>query len=237
METEPTVKPEAKPAPRVRAKRPVKSTVKLNIPEKLFILTIDDQGLIAKSVKTALQRGLAAARLAELGLENKIKFDNDRLAFSDAAPTGDPLFDEILVMLTTEKKPHKLNFWVQAIAEKGTIKQMASRLVERNVIVLEKKHYGWVSPYEGFPKVNASAKYSIKQHLRGILLAGEKAEAPDIALLMLLKAGRLLPLVLTRDERKSANKKMAALMEVEVLGESMSKLLKKIETANQTNLK
>ena len=235
METEPTVTPEAKPAP--RSKRPVKSTVKLTIPEKLFILTIDDQGMVAKSVKTALQRGLAAARLAELALANKIKLDNDRLAFSDAAPTGDPLFDEILVMLTTEKKPHKLNFWVQAIAEKGTIKQMASRLVERNVIVIEKKHYGWVNPFKGFPRVNASAKYSIKQHLRGILLAGAKAEAPDIALLMLLKAGRLLPLVLTRDERKSANKKMAALMEVEVLGESMSKLLKKIETANQTNLK
>lgn len=235
METESNVKPESKPAP--RAKRPVKSKVKLTIPEKLFILTIDDQGIIAKSVKTALQRGLATARLAELALANKIKLDNDRLAFSDATPTGDPLFDEILVMLTTEKKPHKLSFWVRAIEEKGTVKQMASRLVERNVIVLEKKHYGWVSPYEGFPRVNASAKYSIKQHLRGILLAGEKAEAPDIALLTLLKAGRLLRLVLTRDERKSANKKVAALLKGEVLGESVSKLLTEIETANQTDTK
>jgi hypothetical protein len=99
------------------------------------------------------------------------------------------------------------------------------------VIAIEKKRYAWISPYIVYPLVNASAKYWVKQGLRGIVLAGENAEANDIALLRLLKACRLLRLVFTQDERKVAGKKVDALTQGGVFSETFASLLAEIESA------
>jgi len=205
---------------------------KLSIPDNLFILSIDDdRNAISASVKSILCFGLAGALLAELALANKIQLEGGRLALVDATPTGDALLDGILAMITAEKKPHKLSRWVDILGRKHTVKQVAESLAGRNVIRIEKKHILWIIPYEVYPQVDASAKYWVKQQLRGIVLAGNQAEAPDIALLSLLKACRLLRLVFTRDERKSAGKKVEALVEGEVFGEAVAKLLDEIEAA------
>ena len=204
----------------------------INIPERLFILTIDDeQGAIVASVKTLLPYGLAGATLADLALTNKIQLHDDRLVLVDPTPVGDAWFDEILADIATEQKPRKLSRWVEAIGRKQIVKKVASHLIARNVIRVEKKRYLWVIPYEVYPKVDASAKYWVKQQLRGIVLAGVKAEAPDIALLSLLKACSLLRLLFTRDERKYASQKVDALVKGEVFGKAVAKLLEEMEAA------
>jgi hypothetical protein len=78
---------------------------------------------------------------------------------------------------------------------------------------------------------DASAKYWVKQHLRGIILAGEKGETSDVALLSLLKACQLLRLVFTHDERKSASKKVDVLVQGEIFGDAVEKLLSEIGAA------
>jgi hypothetical protein len=206
--------------------------VSFTIPEKLFILNIDDkQGAIAVSAKTMLRYGSAGSVLAELALRNKIQLRKSRLILEDATPTGDSLLDEILELIVGEQKPRKLVRWVDAIGNKQIDKRVAIRLAERNVIRIEKKRFLWIIPYEIYPQVDASAKYWVKQHLRSVVLAGEKADASDIALLSMLKACRLLRLLFTRDERKFANKKVDALVHGEVIGETVARLLAEIEAA------
>ena len=202
----------------------------LNIPEKLFILSIDDdQGAMAASVKTTLRYGLAGALLAELALANKIQLQNDRLRVVDSTPTGEALFDDILLTVKGEKKLRRLSYWVEVIGSKQTVKQVAEQLAGQNVIMIEKKGYAWISPYIVYPQVDASAKYWVKHHLRAVVLAGEKPEVPDVALLSLLKACRLLRLVFTRDERKSASIKVDALVQGEAFGGAVATLLTDIE--------
>lgn len=203
-----------------------------NIPEKLFILSIDDeQGAITTSVKNTLYYGLAGAALAELALVGKFELQDNRLTVIDPTPVGNNWLDEILATITAERKPRKLSRWVDTIGGKQTIKRMAEQLAEQNVIRIEKKRYLWVIPYEVYPQVDASAKYWVKHQLRAIVLTGEKAETPDIALLSLLKATRLLRLVFTRDERKHAEKHLDVLIQGEVFGEAVAHLLEDIESA------
>jgi Golgi phosphoprotein 3 len=204
----------------------------LNIPEKLFILSIDDErSSIVVSIEMNLRYGLAGAALAELALANKIHLADGRLALTDPTPIGDTLFDDILTMIAAEQKLRKLSHWINVFGRKQTVKQVAERLAEHKVIAIKKKRYLWIIPYEVYPQVDTSAKYWVKQHLRGIVLAGEQAEAADIALLSLLKACRLLRQVFTRDERKAAGKKVDAMVKGEIFGEAVAKLLAEIEAA------
>lgn len=232
---EPVIAPEVPPAaePEATAKAPTwarshaKKTLALPIPEELFTLAIDDnEGAVPASMKSPLRFGLAGAFLAELVLANKIQMAEDRLTLATSKPTGDALCDDILAMITVDNKPHKLGHWIQAIGSKLTIKQVALRLVDRKVIVIEKKQYAWVMPYPALPQGQASAKYLLKQHLRGIVLAGEPASPADIVLFSLLKSCGLLRALFTQDERKMAEKKVDGLVQGEVFGEAVAKLVK-----------
>ena len=223
---ESATQPEAAPKAPARARSHVKKSLNLPVPEELLILAIDDNGSVVPTPgKTILHYGLAAAFLADLVLAKKIQLADDRLTVSNTAPTGDTLFDDILAMIAAEKKPRKLNRWIQALGGKLTTKQVALRLVERKVIVIDKKNYSWVIPFPAFPQGQTSAKYLVKQHVREVVLAGEPASPADITLLSLLKVCRLLRLVFTRDERKSADKKVDALVKDEIFGQAVAALL------------
>lgn len=231
-ESAPKVNPATKPVTTSKPPAPPRShsrkTLKLPISEELLILAIDDdKGIVGARLKTVLRYGLAGAFLAELVQARKIHLEEDRLTISSSKPSGDALLDDIMAMITAENKPRKLNRWILAIGNKLTIKQVALRLVERKVLVIEKKQYSWVIPYPPFPQVEASAKYLVKQHLRGIVMAGEPANPADIILLSLLKGCRLLRLVFTRDERKYADQKVDTLVQGEVFGEALAKVLAK----------
>jgi hypothetical protein len=219
--------PETTPKAPTRARSHAKKTLNLPIPEELLMLAIDDEGAVIASLKSMLRFGLAGAFLAELVLTNKIQLAEDRLTLASSEPTGDALFDDILAMISSDNKPRKLGRWIQAIGSKLTIKQAALRLVERKVIMIGKKQYAWVIPYPAFPQGQASAKYLLKQHLRGIVLAGEPAKPADIVLLSFLNACSMLRLVFTRDERKFADEKVDGLVKGEVFGEALTKLLEK----------
>jgi golgi phosphoprotein 3 len=222
----PITKPKVAPKTVTRSRAQAKKPVSLGIPEELLLLTIDDNsGVIPTELKPRLHHGMAAAFLAELVMANKIQMAGDRLTMASTTPTGDALCDDILAMITSDNKPRKLGRWIQVIGSKLTIKQVALRLVERKVVVIEKKQYAWVIPYPAFALVQASAKYPLKQHLRGIILAGEPADPTDILLLSLVKACRLMRLMFTRDERIFADNKVNALVQGEVFGEAVAKLL------------
>ena len=222
----PITKPKVASKTATRARSHAKKPLALPIPEEMLMLAIDDsKGVVSASMKSMVRFGLAGAFLAELVMANKIQMAEGRLTMASTEPTGDALCDDILAMITSDNKPHKLGRWIQAIGSKLTIKQVALRLVERKVIVIEKKQYDWVIPYPAFPQVQASAKYLLKQHLRGTVLAGETASPADIVLLSLLKGCDLLCLVFTQDERKSADKKVDGLVQDEVFGAAVAKLL------------
>jgi Golgi phosphoprotein 3 len=206
--------------------------MKFTILERLFILSInDEQGAVVSSAKNMLRYGLAGALLVELALANKIHLEEGRLGLADPGSCGHILMDDFLAMVAAEEKPRKIRHWLEAIDSKQTMKHIAGELIASKVISFEKNRYRLIIPFEGAPQGNATAKYWIKQHLRGIVLAGENAEASDLALLNLMKACHQQRLVFTRDERKFATKKIDALAQGQFYDEAVVKLLADIEKA------
>jgi hypothetical protein len=202
------------------------------LPEEFFLLSIDDdKGKIIASVSDGLPLGLAGALLADLALHGKISVVEKRLAVIDTAPTGEALLDDALTRLAAEKKPRKVQYWVEKLSGKKLVQQVVQRLVEKSVLRIEEKRYLWVIPYHVYPQVDASAKYWIKNHLRDAVLAGGEVTPGIVALLSLLNACRLLDLVFTRDEKKAASSKVKALAAGEIYGEAVAEAIEAIEAA------
>jgi len=204
----------------------------LTLVENLFLLSIDDvKGTVAVGIYGELYYGLAGGLLADLVLQNKLTSKENCVTVSDNTPTGDDLLDEALTKIASAKKPRRTNHWISVLPSKNLPTRIAERLVIKNVLRMEEKRYLWVIPSQASPQQDASAKYWLKQHLRAVVLAGEKAEPRDVALLSLLKACSLSKMVFTKDERKWAQKKVEALMADEVFGPAVGEVLADIEAA------
>src|SRR3974390_2380161 len=97
----------------------------LSLPERIFILSIDDQrGSVSPSAHTSLRYGIAGGMLAELALASKIRLEKGSPVLVDATPMGDALFDGLLTSIASEKKPRKLARWVTSIGNKHPVRQV-----------------------------------------------------------------------------------------------------------------
>ena len=231
MDTQPIVEETALVKPRSHKKKIEVKIPELNLPEKLFVLTIeDDSGSIPSAMKTKLRYALTGALFSELMLKNKIHLEDGRFLVNDPGPIDDPWLDEILSTIISDKKPRRIDHWLEAFGYKEIVQKFAVRLAERKVIKIEKKQYSWVIQCDLFPKFKASAKYCIKQSLRGIALAGETPEFSDIVLLNLLRNCQLLSLVFTRDERKFVFKNIKGMFQKELIAEDNAKLFADLKT-------
>ncbi len=203
----------------------------LNLPQTLFLLSIDDEdGKVIAS--TSLRYGLKAAVLAELTLMGKVGLDEQKkICVLDSSSTGDEILDKELEKICATGRPRKITSWMYALGQKKLRKQIGESLIHAGVLIQDEKSFQWVIPYGAYSAGNASAKYWIKRQLRGIVLADETPELRMVVLLSLLRACRLLSLIFTKEERKAAGKRVETLARSELFEELLAKALQEIATA------
>lgn len=137
----------------------------------------------------------------------------------------------ILAEIALSARPRKLTHWIVAIGARPNRKRIAQRLEAKHVLRVEKKHFLFVIPYDAYPERDASAKFWVKQALRGAVLGGEKPEPRTVALLGVLRACRLLDLVFTKDERKAAARRIDTLAGTDLFGEAVAATLSAVDDA------
>jgi len=89
----------------------------------------------------------------------------------------------------------------------------------------------WVTPSPFHPKVHASTKYMVNQHLRSIVLAQKESGPRELALLGLLRACGLLDLTFLRDERRFASRHINQMVVSAAMKDPLAQTLQEIETA------
>lgn len=214
------------------------NTPVLNLVEELFLLSLHDRkGTVAFLAVEPMPFGLAGAMLADLVMQGKLAVDGKKgkLLVMDPGPCGDELLDDALAKIADAEGPWSARYWVQNFSLHGKKfqKRLAARLVEKGVLLQVHKRYLWVVRHTVYPQLDASAKYWLKEQLRGAVLGGQVPDARTLTLLSLVKDCRMLNLIFTRDERKAARKRIAALWEGEWAVEPVEKALKEIDLAVQ----
>lgn len=184
-----------------------------------------------------MKPALVGAVLAELALMGKIEAtQNNRLHLTDESPIDDDLLNEALEQLKGSEKERKFGFWVDTLSQKPEKlrKQVIDRVIEKGFVAQEDDHLHWVVPSPLQPDGNASAKYSISQRLRGIILAQDTYEKRDIALLSLLRACSLLELLFLKDERRLASHRINEMVVSAAMKDPGLQTIEEIESALAT---
>lgn len=188
----------------------------LKITEELFLLSLDDaKGRIHRSIAIPQRFTLGGALLADLFLYGKVKLNNQKeVTLGVEKLCNDPLIDDAFVIVKAALEyTRKVTPLLEAInpKPKKLLNYLAFGLVEQGILNFEERRYLWVIPYQVFSQQDPSVKYWIKEHLRGVVLAGDVADLHTLMVLNLLRSGGILNLVFTRDEMKAARERIQML--------------------------
>jgi hypothetical protein len=207
----------------------------LTLYEELQLLAIHaDKGIFIGSAADRLIPGLVGAVLAELAITGKIcSSNNHRLQVEEDNPTGEPILDSAISILKKSDKERKFGYWLNSLFPKPDKlhKKVTRSLVQKGLLTQEDDNLVWVIPAPIHPEINASAKYDVIQHLRGIVLAKEQASPREIAFLSLISACGLLDLVFLRDERKVASQYINELVVGEAMKDPLLETIQEIDSA------
>jgi hypothetical protein len=208
----------------------------LTLPQELYLLALhEEKGRVPAALSTPLHYGLGGAILAELILQGRGGLDDNRKAVvvNNTMFGEDDLLNEGLERIQASGRHHKSTYWVSTFSDtiKKLEKRLAYRLVDQGVLRKEEKRFLGVAPYEAYPAQDASARFWIKQHLRSVVLGGEALDAHTATLLSLMCVCDLLGRVFTRDELKTARRKIKTLTSDEVIGEAVQQAIEIIEAA------
>jgi Golgi phosphoprotein 3 (GPP34) len=207
----------------------------LSIFDKLMILSLhDEECIVLPSVAKRLDLALGGAVLGELILRGKVRVgSSSKLEVVDSGEIGDGFLDKALNRLNRSRQRRKVPYCIDLLNNElgKQRKTRVKRLIAEGVLDQAENGLTWVVPFANSPNPNASAKYVIKSQLRELVLTHGEPELPDLALLDLAKSSKLLNLIFTKDERKTAQRWIYAAMMTQALNEPIAQSLQEIGTA------
>lgn len=206
----------------------------VTIAEQLLLLGLhDEKGSVVLSASTALPYGLAGATILDLYFQDRINFEGEHIQLVDHTPTGDDILDEAIDLLSNAPKIRDVKYWVNRIHSKikGLQGRLADRLVEKDILQKEDHRVLWVFNYSRYPTQDFAPEYDTHNTIRNIVLYDQQPTQKEAALISLVKACELVNEIFSREERKTAKKKIKTITEEDVVGKAISTTVSEITTA------
>lgn len=187
----------------------------ITLAEEIALLSLDDESGEAKE-RQAVAWAVAGGILLELAFAGRVSVSRGRIAVADESPTGEPLLDERLALLTAwaakrERAP-KVTEWLtkdQAKAPAATV----ARLCERGLVVEERHRVLGLFPVRRYPEADGSAERELRERLRAVVFDGVAPDERTAGLVALVHGAKLHRLAFPGEPRKETAARMAELAE------------------------
>ncbi|WP_376089189.1 GPP34 family phosphoprotein [Roseomonas sp. CCTCC AB2023176] len=195
----------------------------LTMPEEILLLTLDDEGRPVGVPAPALDLAVAGAVLMELALHGRVDSDPDRLYLASRTPTGDPLLDDVLARIASDRDRDS-RWWMERLSKDAAAFRSAflDRLVVRGVLRRVQGRVLWFLNERRYPVLDGTQMQEVRARLRAVLLSGEIPDPRDALTIGLCQATGLVTLILSDDERTAATARIAAVASLEEMGRSLS---------------
>lgn len=199
--------------------------MELTFYEKYVLLTINDEkGTI--SYGYAKTHGFAGALIMELSNHNLIELVDKKLIIKNDQ-CDDVLLTEALQILSSKKKPQKINSALQYLSAKiyKSFDKVIDGLIAKGILKREEKKVLWVFNVNHFPTQNAAPENQIKSALKGIVLYGNHPDMENIQLLSLIDALGLHKEIFAKDDIKKAKKRIKEIIKNDQIGNSIHNII------------
>lgn len=206
----------------------------LTLAEQLLLLSLhDEKGSVLASASRALPYGLAGATILDLYFQERITFKDTHVHVVDQTPTGNALLDEVLAFLDNATTMHNVKYWIKRMPRKikGITDRLAESLVAKHILAEEEYQFLWVINYQRYPTQDGRPAAALRHTLRAIIMNDQPPTEAEMSLLSLMKACGVLYEIVSRDERKIANQKVAMITEGEAVGTAISTIVREVNAA------
>jgi Golgi phosphoprotein 3 GPP34 len=184
------------------------------IAEDLLLLLYDDQTGKPIVGSTQLDYGLAGAVLLELTMLGRIDIAGrgenvkaGRLVVRNPAPTGDPILDQRLAIVTDKAGSKPAN--VIGKLSKQLREPVLQQLAARGILQAEQGRILGLFPTTRWPAADARHEQEVRAALDSVLRVGTQPDQRTAALVALLHAVDAVPKIITTAPDKKALKRRA----------------------------
>ena len=184
----------------------------LSFAEEILLLSLlEKKESIQLPSSLSLPFALSGAIIYEMLQAGQLTLVDGRLNATQLSAQACGEVGRVLVekMAQTEN-PKKLRHWVFMLGAKGKriTKITFHALVERGLLVEDKKGFQWSGGDEGGPQHDQRAKYLLKRQLRDALYCDAAVSERTLACLVLMEACGLFDHLFTKDELVAARNKL-----------------------------
>jgi hypothetical protein len=208
----------------------------MTILEEFLLLALDERrGEFWPVPRSAFDCATACATLMDLMRLRRIDCDTRHVFVTSDASTGDELLDPILSALAldpvraTRAIIDELSFLSdEAEALRDRVVQ---RLIERGILDEEQRKILWIFGARRFPVIDNKEIRSIKARVVDTTLGDDIPDPRDVALVSLLYACGMFPYILGAHELASANRRIAQVAQMDMLGRATAEVVAEVETS------
>lgn len=181
--------------------------MELRLSEELFVLALNEKGIIAPFKREYLKYGIAAAILQELLILKKLQLDDESVDILDCEPFGDKLLDTAFEILDQSEKKKKVQHWVSKLGSKyGKFKKvLLDDLIDKGVLKTKDESGG----REAKPGLFHRQRYKVwddiplqylRKRLYDMLVHGLEPDPKSLRLIGLIHACKLTRMVFSHRE-------------------------------------
>jgi hypothetical protein len=131
----------------------------------LMLLAANADGTL--DVPPKLRFGLSGSELVRLAAARRVDVTDDRVTVLDAAPTGDPLLDEALALMTGGEAPSTAKAWVVR-GRPRLVERYLARLAEQGIIRADRRKVAGLIPVTRWVIIDTARTSRARATLRAV---------------------------------------------------------------------
>ncbi len=205
----------------------------LSFAEEIYLLALDDvTGKISNySDQVSLSYALIGAVLCELSFLKKIDTDAEKLYVINKEPTGKPVLDSILEIISENEAQMPVSYWLKVLLSNASATEdmVLDQLIKKGILKKVDEKIFWVFHTRRYPIINDKEIRNVEERIKHIVL--NESDFPDqreAVLVSLIQASNLFESILSPKELKRAEKRIQSLAKIDQVGREVVSMITEI---------
>ncbi len=201
----------------------------LNIPEEIYLLSINDQGEQHQNFKDEnFDLIISAAILMDLALLHRIDSDSETIIPDKLVHIGDTLLDGVVDQIFEYDDNRRIDEWISHLSMHGPYfrDEIVLSLVRKSVLKIEDEKVFWFFSTRKYPIVDDSEQMEVQLRIRKLIFSNDLPDERDIVIVSILNSSNLLEAVFTAEEIEKYKDRIAQIAKMDFIGQTIAKVLK-----------